>query len=122
MPSIAIVGASRQQRKFGNKAVRAYLQKGWDVFPVHPSEESIEGCRVFASLRDVPCPLDRVALYLPPHVGLTILEDLAAVEHGDFFVNPGAGSPELTARARELGLEPLDDCAIVAIGVSPAAL
>ena len=122
MPSIAIIGASTHRHKFGNKAVRAYVQAGWTVHPVHSTAEAVEGIPAHPSLRDVPGPLDRVALYLPPEVGLTVLEDVAAVEHGDFFVNPGAESDELVRRARELGLEPRLDCAIVAIGVSPATL
>ena len=104
MPSVAIVGASADRRKFGNKAVRAYQRRGWTVYPVHPALAEIEGSKAYASLRDVPAPLDRVALYLPPEVGLTVLPDLVAVPHGELFVNPGADSTELLARARELGL------------------
>jgi hypothetical protein len=37
-------------------------------------------------------------------------------------VNPGAESPELIARAEELGLEPIQACSIVEIGVSPSSL
>ena len=122
MPSVAIVGASADRRKFGNKAVRAYQRQGWTVYPVHPALSEIEGLRAYASLREVPAPLDRVALYLPPELGLTVLPDLAAVEHGELFVNPGADSAELLRQARALGLEPIEACAIVDVGESPARL
>ena len=122
MPSVAIVGASADRRKFGNKAVRAYQRQGWTVYPVHPNLAEIEGSKAYASLREVPAPIDRVALYLPPEVGLTVLPDLVAVKHGELFVNPGADSTELLARAREMGLEPIEACAIVDVGESPSRL
>ena len=122
MPSVAIVGASADRRKFGNKAVRAYQRQGWTVYPVHPSLAEIEGSKAYASVRDVPAPVDRVALYLPPEVGLTVLPDLVAVRPGELFVNPGADSTELLKKARELGLDPIEACAIVDVGESPSRL
>ena len=44
--TVAIVGASADRRKFGNKAVRAYLRQGWKVYPVNPNRDEIEGIRV----------------------------------------------------------------------------
>lgn len=120
MPSIAVIGASSNRDKFGNKCVRAYLSQGWTVHPVHPAESEVEGCRAYPSVTDVPAPLDRVALYLPPELGLKVLEDLAAVKHDDLILNPGTENAALLARASELGLPARQDCAIVDIGQSPA--
>ena len=122
MPSVAVIGASADRSKYGNKAVRAYLRRGWTVYPVHPRATEIEGLRAYPSLRDVPAPLDRVSLYLPPEIGMDVLPDLAAAPPKEFYVNPGAESPELIARAEELGLEPIQACSIVEIGVSPSSL
>lgn len=120
MPTIAVVGASSDRSKFGNKCVRAYRKRGWTVLPVNPKEKEIEGLPAFAALKDVPGPLDAVSLYLPPAIGLGILDQVASQKPRRFFVNPGAGSPELESRARALGLDPLLACAIVAVGESPA--
>ena len=122
MPSVAVIGASADRRKYGNKAVRAYLRQGWTVYPVNPHESEVEGLHAFRSLRDVPAPVDRVSLYLPPEVGLAVLDDLAAVPHKEFYVNPGAESAELIERAEALGLAPIQACSIVDVGVSPSSL
>ena len=122
MPTVAIVGASTDHSKFGNKAVRAYLLKGWTIYPVNPSASEIEGLKVYRSVRDLPRPIDRVSVYLPPQVGVNILEDLAAVSPGEIFLNPGSESDSLVERARQLGLNIVFACSIVDIGVRPASL
>jgi predicted CoA-binding protein len=89
------------------------------VYPVNPKGGEIEGLNVCTSLGDVPGPLDRVTLYLPPPVGVNALPEIAAAKPADLIVNPGAESDELVARARELGLEPKLACSILEIGASP---
>ena len=59
MPSIAVIGASGDRSKYGNKAVRAYLKRGWTVYPVNSRESVIEDQRAFRSILDVPSPVDR---------------------------------------------------------------
>ena len=122
MPSVAVVGASADRRKFGNKAVRAYLRRGWTVYPVNPRRTQVEGLPAFARANDLPRPVDRVALYLPPEEGLTVLADIAALAPAEFMVNPGAESAELVAAARALGLSPLLTCAIIEVGENPSTL
>ena len=120
-PTIAIIGASSNRAKFGNKAVRAYAQQGWQVYPIHPSAATIEGHPAFRSIRHVPLEqLERVSIYLPPAIGLEVIDEVAAKPSREMWFNPGAESPALVARARSLGLNVIQGCSIVAIGVSPA--
>jgi len=120
--NVAVIGASRDRRKYGNKSVRAHQQQGWHVFPIHPRETEIEGLPVYASVRDVPARIDRVSLYLPPSAGLTVLPDIAQVRPAEFFVNPGAESADLIEEARRLGLDPILACSIVDLGLTPRQL
>jgi predicted CoA-binding protein len=119
MPTVAVVGASKNRAKYGNKALRAYLAEGWTVFPVNPNETEIEGLRCYPSVLDIPEPLDRVTLYVPPATGLQLLEEIAQKGCGELYVNPGAESPEVLERARALGLQPIFACSILAVGQSP---
>src|SRR5439155_125292 len=78
-PTVAIVGASADRSKFGNKSVRAHLAQGFDVYPVNPKGGQVEGLPVYLRLADVPAAhLDRVSLYVPPAVGLSLLPEIAA--------------------------------------------
>lgn len=117
--TVAIIGASADPAKFGNKAVRAYLRQGWTVYPVSPRGGEIEGLPVFKSIVDVPRPIDRISMYVAPPVGMAMLNDLAAAGAGEIYFNPGSESDELIDAAREKGLEPIVACSIVEIGERP---
>lgn len=122
MPSVAILGASSDHTKFGNKAVRAFRARGYDVYPVNPKGGEVEGLPVYKSLADIPpdVHLDRISVYLPPALGLKALPEIAARGCDELWLNPGADSDELVAEAEKLGLNTIQACSIVAIGVSPS--
>ncbi|HXJ21654.1 MAG TPA: CoA-binding protein [Polyangia bacterium] len=119
MPSVAVIGASSAPHKYGNKAVRAYLRRGWTVYPVNPDEQRIEGQRVYHSIAELPEGVERFTVYVPPAVGLTLLDAIAARHPKELFLNPGAESDALIARAEQLGLQPIQACSIVEIGERP---
>ncbi len=114
MPSIAVIGASNDERKYGNQAVRTYKALGWTVYPVNPNESVVEGLPAYKTIADVPGPVDRASLYVPPAVGIQLLDAISAHPVKELWVNPGAGSPELLARAEQLGLHTVEACSIVA--------
>jgi uncharacterized protein len=119
-PTIAIIGASPHRHKFGNRAVRAFARLGFDVYPVHPTAATVEGHVAYGSILDVPvAELDRISIYLPPDVGIKVIDDVARKPAREVWLNPGAESPELIERARALGLNVIVACSIVGAGASP---
>lgn len=118
--TVAILGASTDPAKYGNKSVRAHVRQGWEVYPVNPKAEKIEGLKCYPALEAVPVRLDRVSVYLPPKVGITLLEAIKGVNPGELFLNPGSESEELVAKAEEMGLKPILACSIVDVGLSPS--
>jgi uncharacterized protein len=118
--SVAVIGASSDRRKFGNKAVRAFVAQGWQVFPVNPNEVEVEGLATVSDIAQVPQPLDAVTIYVPPAIGTRLLPAIAAAQPREVWVNPGAGSPEFRQEAERLQVPAMYACSIVAIGRSPS--
>ncbi len=119
-PTVAIVGASNDRSKYGNKAVRAHVEQGYQVYPVNPKGGEIEGLPVFRSLAEIPVePLNRVSMYVPPRIGLEMLDEIAAKGCDELWLNPGSESDELLERAASKGLNTVIACSIVDLGRSP---
>ena len=115
MKTVAIIGASNDRSKYGNKSVRAHLQKGYTVFPINLKETQIEGLRVFKSISDIPLRPERVSVYVPPPVLKKILPEIAAKGCDELWLNPGTESDEVLAEANRLGLNVIQACSIVAL-------
>lgn len=120
MRSIAIIGASTHRAKYGNKAVRAYQQPGYAVFPIHPTATEVEGLPAYASIRALPVRPELVSVYVPAAVLRGLLPDIAARGCDELWLNPGSESPEVVAEAQRLGLNVIQACSIVGAGRSPA--
>ena len=122
VPVIAIIGASNDRRKFGNRALRAFRRQGYTVVPVNPHETTVEGERAYPSVLDYPGTIDEASLYVHPEVGLTVIADLAEKKIPAVWLNPGADSPEVIRRAEALGVRPIVACSILGVGEDPMDL
>ena len=119
-PTVAILGASRDPDKYGNKSVRAHMANGYRVFPINPKADEIEGLDVYKSLADLPVDsVDRVSVYLPPHIGVTMLPEIKAVSPDELWLNPGSESDEMIQEAESLGLNVIVACSIVDVHSNP---
>jgi predicted CoA-binding protein len=119
---VAVVGASSNRSKFGNRAVRAFQHQGYTVVPINPHETEVEGLKAYRSVMDVPGTIDMASFYLPPEIGLQVIEDVARKGIPEVWLNPGAESDALIARAKALHIQPIVACSVVAIGENPYRL
>lgn len=116
---VAVIGASSNRRKFGNRAVRAFREQGYTVVPINPHEREVEGLPAYPSVLDVPWSIDMASFYVPPEVGERVIEEVAKKGIAEVWLNPGSESDILVARARALNVEPIVACSIIAIGKNP---
>jgi predicted CoA-binding protein len=116
---VAVIGASSNRDKFGNKALRAFRNQGFTVIPINPNESEVEGHKTYPSVLDVPGSIDMATVYVPPHVGVRVMDELAKKGIGEVWLNPGADGREVVARAHHLGLRAIQACSIIGIGESP---
>ncbi len=115
----AVVGASNERSKFGNKVLRCYRQnEKAPVFPIHPRASEIEGLTAYPSLGAAPEPVRAVSIITPPAITLQVVEEAAQLGIEHLWMQPGAESRAVLARAAELGLEPIagGPCLLVVLG------
>ena len=122
MPSVAVIGASNDGSKWGNKSVRAFLQRGYTVYPVNPTEPEVEGLKAFRTITEVPERPNMITVYVRPQILLKLLPDIAAKGCDELWLNPGTESDEVLAEAERLKLNVIQACSIIGVGVSPASL
>lgn len=117
--TVAVIGASSNRYKYGNKALRAFVAQGFNVLAINPNEEEVEGLKTYASVVDVPGAIDMATVYVPGHIGVRVMDDIARKGIPEVWLNPGADDDEVVARARALGVKVIQACSIMAIGDSP---
>lgn len=115
MKTVAIIGASTNPEKYGNRAVRAFAEKGFEVYPVNPRAEEIEGWRSYPDIAAVPVRPDVVSLYLPPALLLSELSRIQTKGCDELWLNPGTDTPEVIALAEELGFNTVVGCSLVGL-------
>ena len=116
--TFAVVGASQDRSKYGNKVLRAYLQKGLTVYPVHPTADEVEGLKAYPDLSSLPEKVDRISIVTPPAVTERVVEEACRLGIRHIWMQPGAESPSAIERARACGAEVIagGPCVLVMLG------
>jgi uncharacterized protein len=118
--TVAVIGASSNRSKFGNKALRAFQAEGHRVVPINPNEREVEGIATYASVLDVPGDIDMATVYVQPDVACRLLDEFERKRIPEIWVNPGAESDELFEEAKRRKLNVIAACSIIGIGQNPS--
>ncbi|MGV8039415.1 MAG: CoA-binding protein [Thermoanaerobaculaceae bacterium] len=102
--TLAVVGASRSGRGFGNVILRELRARGWKVLPVHPEAASLEGEPCMATLAALPEAVGGVIVNVPPAEATRVVREAAAAGITRVWLQQGAQSPEAEQVAREAGM------------------
>ena len=116
-PIFAVVGASTNRDKYGNKVLRCYQQNGRPVIPVHPKEKQIEMVDCVASVMDLPDQVESLSVITPPGVTEKIVVQAGAKGIKNIWMQPGAESPAAVKYCEEQGLNVIADgsCLLVVL-------
>ena len=110
----AVVGASTSPAKWGHRIYQALKASGYRVYPVNPRARQIAGDPCYPSVAALPEKPGVVNVVVPPKIGLTVADEVAAAGIERIWFQPGAESAENVAHARRLGLKTVADaCALV---------
>ena len=117
-PSFAVVGASTDRSKYGNKVLRCYLQHGRKAYPVNPRAPEVEGLRAYPSLATLPEQVQAISVITPPAATEQVVRDAHASGVKHVWMQPGAESAEAIRTTEALGMNVIADgpCLLVVMG------
>jgi len=118
----AVVGASTNRAKYGNKVLRVYQQNRRTVYPVNPRAEQIEGLPAFADLASLPQTPHGISIITPPKITEQVMRDAAALGIKHAWMQPGAESPDAVKIGEDAGMSVIagDACLLVVLGFREA--
>ncbi|MEU1607502.1 CoA-binding protein [Micromonospora matsumotoense] len=111
---IAVVGASRDPGKAAHRVPAQMQRYGWRIIPVNPTVDELFGERAYASLADIPHPVDLVDVFRPARDAVEVVRQAAAIGAPAVWLQLGIVSVEARRIAGEAGMEYVEDrCLIV---------
>lgn len=114
----AVVGASTNREKYGNKVLRAYGQAGREAFAVNPRADEIEGRPCYPDLGAVPDEVGAASIITPPAITEGVVAEAIERGMGHLWMQPGAESAEAVERAEAAGINVIHGgpCLLVVLG------
>lgn len=110
--TVAVVGLSTDPEKPSSKVAEILIDAGYDVIPVHPKAETILGRTVYASLADIPVPVDVVDVFRPAAETAGIAREAVDIGAKTLWLQLGIASDDARAVADDAGLTYVEDLCI----------
>lgn len=111
--NVAVLGASSNPIRYSFRAVQMLAEKGYNVYPVHPSAKDVDGVQCFSGLKDISDPIDTITVYLGSKNSTPVIDDILNTAPRRVVLNPGAENDELQRRCEEAGIEVQKACTLV---------
>ena len=92
---IALVGASNDRSKFGNRIYRDLRSKGYNVIPINPKDENIEGDKAYTSIQMIEELPDIVNFVVPPPIAMKVAQNAVDLGVKYLWFQPGSESNEI---------------------------
>ena len=114
----AVVGASSNRKKYGNRVFRVFLQKEYSAFPVNPNATEVEGHPAFAELSQLPETPLSISIITPPSVPERVVEQAISLGIRHVWMQPGAESATAIQLCEDAGINLIHSgpCILVVLG------
>ncbi len=111
--TIALVGATDNESKYGHTIFVDLKRKGYRVYPVNLRRDTVQGEKAYSRLADIPEPPTIVNFVIPPRFTLHVLKQCLELGLMNVFIQPGAESPEVMEFIQENGFNYLANACIM---------
>jgi hypothetical protein len=111
--SVAILGATDNPLRYAYRALKTLEEHGHNPILLNPTKETIEGRKVYRSLRDIPEPVDTVTVYMRPEKWASLVDDIIALKPRRVILNPGTQDEDLARKLEDRGIDVIRGCTLV---------
>tara|TARA_Y100000992_G_scaffold236275_1_gene167083 strand:- start:28 stop:411 length:384 start_codon:yes stop_codon:yes gene_type:complete len=112
---IALVGASNDPTKYGNKILLDLVKKGYNVAPVNTKEDTIAGIKSYKNILDLKESPSIINFVVPPSIGFQVTKELVENKFDNFWYQPGAESEKISYFLNENNKNFIDDKCIMVV-------
>lgn len=111
---IALVGASPKPERPSYGVMQYLLANGFEVVPVNPGQagSTLMGQMVYASLRDIPFPVDLVDVFREPAATPGVVDEAIGIGARNIWLQLGISNQEAADKAHKAGLRYVEDACI----------
>lgn len=109
----AVVGANNDPDKYGNKIYKKLKDRGYEVYPVNPKYDRIEGDPCYPDLKSLPKKPVVVNMVVSPKHGRTFIEEAAELGISNIWLQPGTYDDELLELIKNKGLHAIQACVLM---------
>lgn len=113
MPIVAVIGASEDPAKYAYLAVERFAARGYTVWPVHPSGQSVAGHQCWSGIGQLPGRPDVITMYVNPRIGAGLVEAIAKAQPQLVILNPGADGEPIVSALRSRNIRFVEACTLV---------
>ena len=112
---IALIGASNDKNKYGNKILLDLISKGHNVVPINPKENIIAGLKSYSNVSEIIEKPSIINFVVPPNVGFELTKNLVESDFDNFWYQPGAESEEISSYLESNSKNFIDDKCIMVV-------
>ena len=112
---IALVGASNDPKKYGNKILLDLFSKGYNVVPINSTEDTIAGIKSYKNVLDLKESPSIINFVVPPSIGFQVTKELVENKFDNFWYQPGAESEKISYFLNENKKNFIDDKCIMIV-------
>ena len=112
---IALVGASNDPTKYGNKILLDLVKKGYNVAPINTKEDTIAGIKSYKNVLDLKESPSIINFVVPPSIGFQVTKELVENKFDNFWYQPGAESEKISYFLNENNKNFIDDKCIMVV-------
>ncbi|MEJ2115627.1 MAG: CoA-binding protein [Gammaproteobacteria bacterium] len=116
--TVAILGASKNQYRYANKAQKFLIEKGYTAVPINPNYNMIDGIKCYPKLKSYSGKINTITVYVRPSILSSLAQEIIQASPFRVILNPGTENGIVIDQLKNAGIEIQIACTLVLLSTS----